>query len=105
MGADRLDRGALSRAYSPYVGKGIIRGECHLAPQGVHFPCNVPLGRAADAAIARKVTNPVQAHRDAGRAKPNPCARKRGFNPGMPGSHHNNVKFGHGLHCTGVIGA
>jgi hypothetical protein len=96
VGAHGLNRRPFAGANFSDMGKGVVGGDRHLPAKRVHFPCQVALGRSADAAIAGQVADAREVERDARSFAPYSGSRKGGFDAGMAGTHHKDVKTLHG---------
>jgi hypothetical protein len=66
-----------------------------LAAQGVYFSGDVSFCGASDGAVAGKMADSIEAHRDARRASSHPCGRKGGFNPGVTGTYYDDIESLH----------
>jgi hypothetical protein len=70
----------------------LVSGNRHFATTRVNFASHMALRRAANRAVARQMADAIQTERDAYRFAAQASSSEGGFNSGMAGAHHNNVK-------------
>ena len=92
LGADGLDGRAFSGADFSGVGEGVVGRDGHLSAEGVDFSGDVALCGASDAAVAGEVADTVELEGDAGGRVAHSRGGEGGFDAGMSGSDHDDVK-------------
>jgi hypothetical protein len=73
----------------------VIGRNAHLATDRINLASKMSLCRTADAAIARQISNPIEAQCDAGNLPAHPGGGKCGFDARMASTDHNDVERVH----------
>jgi hypothetical protein len=82
------------------VSEGVVGRDGHLSAKGINFSSNVPFCGTAYAAVAREMTDSVGAESHAQSVDADSRGGESGFNSGVSGTDHNDVKV---LHCTAIV--
>lgn len=95
VSSDRLNRWSTSGSNPADMGQRVIGRHAHLPTDRINLASNVALCRSADAAIARQISNPIEAQCDARHLSAHPGGRQCSFDARMASTDHNDVERVH----------
>ena len=91
LGAQRVYCRALAEVEHAVLDAGFVCRLCHLSAEGVQFPHQMALARAADGGVAGHVAHAVEIDREAHGVKPQARRGQGGFDPGVSRAYDRHV--------------